>query len=53
MFALWFLNIQGYGIYPIALSLPFSFVYGSLTGLAIFLIWKRRRMREPQAAVPA
>jgi hypothetical protein len=50
MFALWFLNIQGYGIYPIALSLPFSFVYGSLAGLVILLTWRRRRVREPQIA---
>lgn len=35
MFVLWFLSIQTYGLQPAALSLPFSFLYGSIAGVAI------------------
>ena len=44
MSLLWFISIQTYGIYPIALVLGFSVLYGLLAGAAI--LWVRTREQQ-------
>ena len=44
-FLLWFISIQAYGLQPVALSLPFSFVSGCIAGAVIVGVTKKRLAR--------
>jgi hypothetical protein len=41
-FILWFISIQTYGLQPVALSLPFSFVYGCVAAVPILRATNKR-----------
>ncbi len=42
MFVVWFIDIQVFGLRPIGLILPFSFLYGLVAGIAIVQAGKRQ-----------